>query len=270
MEQTRLRKISGRDLQIRIDEETLQRVDGLKKAFKVPKLVTYSDINNPDAEMYTKIKVKKASQLGMIEQVKHINQTTTLAWMEENIQADNLDLEVDGIMLQLPLPSQLRPQTSYLIDLIDTVKDVDGLSDNSPFLPATARGVLFILEYQKLLGSHLNYRIVGGIRGKIGQAIVKMLSKKGEDVLGVSKDDPALLEKTKVADVLISSTGVLGIIKPEMLKVGAVAVDVGLGDFDPKCYSRTSAYTPRFGGTGPMTVSALMRNLVEAVEMKLP
>ncbi len=264
------KKINGRALQIKIDAVTLQRVDNLKQIFRSPKLVTYCDINNPSAELYTNMKVKKASELGITEQIKHINQSTTLAWMEENITTDNQDLDIDGIMMQLPLPKQLRDQTDYLISLIDEAKDVDGLSDKSPFLPATVLGVMLILEDQKLLGQKLNYQVVGGVRGKIGQVLVRVLSEKGEMVGGISKDDPDLPKKARQADVLISSTGVPGIIKPEMIKPGIVAVDVGLGDLDPECYPKTSAYTPKFGGTGPMTVSALMQNVVWAVEMKLP
>lgn len=163
------------------------------------------------------------------------------------------DEAVDGIMIQMPFTG-----SEELIPLIDPKKDVDGLRDDSPYIPAAVRAVKEVLSASQ---EHLLQKrmVVVGSRGEVGRKLMKSFPGSA----GIDKNDN--FEILEDADVVISATGQAGLIKPEMVKEGVIAIDVGYpkGDFDPKVAEKASFFTPVPGGVGPVTVVCLFMNLLE-------
>lgn len=124
---------------------------------------------------------------------------------------------------------------------------------------------IFELENLKLKIENLTFGVVGS-EGEVGEPLVEQLSmKNAKKVLRLDKKNPECnLEDLKQADVVISCTGVSGLINADMIKEGSVLIDVGLGDFESSTYKKAKLYTPKFGGVGPMTVISLMENILEA------
>jgi methylenetetrahydrofolate dehydrogenase (NADP+)/methenyltetrahydrofolate cyclohydrolase len=173
----------------------------------------------------------------------------------------NRDKTIHGMMIQLPLPGKLREKTEDILQHIPASRDVDGLRESSPFVPATARAVLSILDEAK---KHVkvgpdDYVVVVGANGMVGKSVVSELTKAGFEV-------GSELSEAKNAKVLISATGSPGIIGPEHVKKGAIVIDVGSprGDVAHKVYKKAGFITPVPGGVGPVTVVSLLENLVEA------
>lgn len=213
-------------------------------AHKNTKLMVVLDPNNASGSKYVELKGKMAQRLGIGFEV----------FEQPQIEKWNKDPQVGGIMIQMPYPN-----SNDLIKQIDPKKDVDGLREDSPFVPATVRAVLEILKAAKGRGEV----VVVGDKGVVGRSLVKVLSTQ-YSVLGMDKADfdPGKLKK---ADVIISATGQAGLIKPEMVKEQVVAIDVGYpkGDFDPSTALRASFFTPVPGGVGPVTVVCLFENLLK-------
>jgi methylenetetrahydrofolate dehydrogenase (NADP+)/methenyltetrahydrofolate cyclohydrolase len=206
----------------------------------------------------------------------------------------NTDREVKGIMVQLPLPKQLRDQTREILDLIDPNKDVDCLTaknlerlekGNPKFYPATVKAILSIL------GEQLNKKLLFGeghgvLKGKncvvvgasdlVGKPTVVVLKNLGASVIicdeFTSKNEVVLA--CQGADILVSATGVGHLIKREMVKPGVIVIDVGIsrdengkliGDVDFEEVSKVASYvSPVPGGVGPRTVESLLENFLQA------
>ena len=233
----------GRRFADKIAEEL--RVEVAKLSRK-PKLVTIVDQDNPASVAYTKLKAEMAKRLGIEFEINDL---------KSKIKNLSLDNTVDGVLLQLPYPN-----SDELIRLIDPKKDVDGLRGDSPYKPAVVRAVLEILK-----NSPRGEVVVVGSKGFVGSRLMKEIP----GAMGMDKGDFDLLALLK-ADVIISATGRVGLIKPEMVKDGVVAIDVGYpkGDFDPSTALRASFFTPVPGGVGPVTVVMLFKNLVDAVSFE--
>ena len=163
----------------------------------------------------------------------------------------------------MPLPEGLKNKTHDIIHHIPAGRDIDGLRDNSPFVPATTRAVLSILGESKkhVAISPDDYVVVIGAKGMVGGSLVSELTKFGYEV-GTE------LSEAKNAKIIISATGSPGIIKAEHVKKGAVVIDVGSphGDVVHDVHEKAGFVTPVPGGVGPVTVVSLLENLVEAAE----
>lgn len=213
---------------------------------KEAKLVVLLDPANESGARYVDQKKKFGERIGV--EVEVVNN-----WKD-------VDMEADGIMIQLPFPN-----SKFLIDLIDLKKDVDGLREDSPYKPATVRAVLEILKEAGSFTSVQDDRVVViGSKGEVGRRLVNELRIMNYELWEMDKDDFDV-EKIKLVGVVISCTGVAGLIKPEMVKEGVVCIDVGYpkGDFDPAVAAKASFFTPVPGGVGPVTVAMLFKNLLE-------
>lgn len=234
----------GRGYAKEIEEQLIDEVKSfVEKHGRRPKLVTVMDSNNLSSVAYTKVKEKFAERIGVEFEV----------FEEPEIEKWNKDKTVDGIMIQLPYPN-----SQFLIDIIDINKDVDGLREDSLFLPAT---VCAVVEIVKVAGvKEADKIVVVGNRGEVGKRLEKVLRANGMDKEDF--DSSALLG----AHVAISCTGVAGLIKSDMVREGVVAIDVGYpkGDFDPGVAEKASFFTPVPGGVGPVTVAMLFKNLINA------
>jgi len=231
--------------------------------------VTLVAVVNPDSVAgmaYTNLKAKRAAEIGIrVEKVLAKDADEARAAV---IRA-NEDPTVDGVLVQLPV-SESRVSDIDICRLIASEKDVDGLTATSPFIPATARAVVAILAQAHAQAGHVGKRlVVVGSRGMIGSQIYAALPQ-GWEKTGMDKDD---FEEKIVAqaDVIVSVTGVPGLITAGMVKEGAVVVDVGFPQGDvvfEEVVKKAAFITPVPGGVGPVTIAMLLANLVEAARLK--
>ncbi len=235
---------------------------------KTPHIVSILVGDDPASIMYTNMKQKKAKDVGIDFRPLKLPAQTTLKRLEKEIERLNMDKNVDGIMIQLPLPEKhfSKSLTPKIIQKIDSQKDIDGLTGRGKFIQATVKAVATILSSENELGKNKKIVVVGGARGMVGVGLVHELIRMGEDVEGISKSDPQLRNKTNRADILISATGVKNIITADLVKKGAVVIDISY-DVDFESVSKkASKITPVPGGVGPMTVICLMENIVSKWE----
>ena len=235
--------------------------DEVIKLDRKPKLVAIVDPTNVAGVKYYQLKAKMAQKLGVEFTIYTSPQPSPKlgegdpAKLEGEVLRLNVDPTINGIVIQLPFPNSRE-----LIDLIDPRKDVDGLREDSPFQPAVVRAVTEILgDSFKESPFKAERRLLVGSRGFVGSRLVRELNCQGLDI----GDD---LNKLKDADVIISCTGQPGLIKPDMVKNGFVAIDVGYpeAEFTPAALAKASFYTPVPGGVGPVTVVMLFANLLES------
>ena len=257
-------------------EQLSKKVAELKKNGITPKLETIVDEATPAGMLYTKIKQKAASEIGVVVDIYPIarqkrDKQTIIAGL---IRSINLDPSVHGIMVQLPLSTTVKRYTRSILSVLDPKKDVDGHLENSSYLPATVSAVLEILELArhevKLPKNNSDIKVVVlGSKGVVGKSLTKKLYEMDFDIKGIDKTD----KKRKVtfydADVVISATGKENLVTEDKVKDGVVVIDVGSpkGDVDFRKVSKKASFiTPVPGGVGPVTIACLLENLVKAAE----
>lgn len=254
---------NGREYAYELEQRVKARIAELKKKPKVVSILVGKD---PDSILYTNLKQKKAHELGIDFEIVRFPEDISYDAVATKIKEFNHDPSIVGIMIQLPsLPG--------LVELLNPEKDIDGLTGRGFFLQATVRGILSVLESENIdiRGKSI---VVVGAEGMIGSSLITVLEEKGAKVLGVDKEVGGELGNyTLAADILISATGQPNLIKGDMVKSGAVVVDVGSprGDVDFDSVSGVASFiTPVPGGIGPMTVISLMENIADAAERQSP
>lgn len=248
----------GRAFAAKKEERLKNVVLGLKSKGITPRLASVLVGDDPASNLYVSLKKKVAQRVGIELEV--------IGFASE-IERLNKDESVHGIMVQMPLPEELRGKTQEIINSISPNKDVDGLRNNSKFLHPTSKAVIDILkEAERELKITPKSVCVVGATGMVGTPLVKELKKEGYEVIECNSDTEGLSDKTLSADVLISTTGIAGIITGEMVKEGAVVIDVGspVGDVNPNVSEKATFITPVPGGVGPVTISCLLENLIQA------
>ena len=194
----------------------------------------------------------------------------------------NLDDEVDGILVQLPLPGQIDAET--VLSAVDPMKDVDGFhpvnagrlyAGHPTFVPATPLGIMALLEEHgvELEGARA---VVVGRSTIVGKPIAHLLLAANATVTICHSRTRDLGDETRAADVLVVAIGKPGLVTADMVKTGAAVVDVGitrtdaglLGDVAPEVAERAGFLTPVPGGVGPMTIAMLLRNTVKAARYR--
>ncbi len=232
------------------ETELRNKVLRLRNAGIIPKLAIILNEDDPASKIYVGLKIKTAARLGI---------ETVLSSDPDDIQRFNNDRSIHGILVQLPITGDLK-----ILDSIDLQKDVDGLRENSLYLPATVRAIVAILQKVQV-NSDSSIAIIG-VKGMVGKKLYKVLSIKYKGITGYDVGDS--LEGLRNADVIICATGKAGLIKVNMVKNGVVLIDVGAPkpEINPSTSLRASFVTPVPGGVGPVTVVSLMENLVEAAE----
>lgn len=249
--------------------------DKLNNLIKRPLVVSILIGSDPNSLLYTQMKQKKAEQFNIDFLPIKFSEDTPFETVAQKIVALNKTDEVKGIMIQLPIPKTFLGKYSKwdLINRIDPKKDIDGLVEGSPFMSATVKGVIKILDHAIPSASEgsvyqdLTFGVVGS-KGEVGNPLIKELEKRGaREIIKIDKkNSESHLADLVKADIVISCTGVQGLINSEMVKDEVILIDVGLGDFDPEVYTKARMYTPKYGGVGPMTILALMENILEAVQ----
>ncbi|HET8992079.1 MAG TPA: bifunctional 5,10-methylenetetrahydrofolate dehydrogenase/5,10-methenyltetrahydrofolate cyclohydrolase [Candidatus Saccharimonadales bacterium] len=265
-----MKLLNGSELAGYIKERQAQQVRRLRQAFNIePKLAIVVTGENPAAEIYMKVKKRYGSDILINVDIHRVSQ----AEIPSLIGQLNDDETVQGIILQLPLED--KSKTDELVKLIDPSKDVDGLNPVSDFDPATPMAILWLLSGYNidLLGKSV--LLVG--QGKlVGAPLKRILNDSEIEVSVADRSTKDLKEATLNADVVITATGVAGLIKSDMIKPGAIVIDAGVtseesntrGDVAREVYDERDdlTITPIRGGVGPLTVCALFENLIQACQ----
>jgi len=257
------------------DQVLLTLKNKIAKLSKKPKLAVILVGEDPASIRYVNQKQKAAEEIGALFELVKFTKSASQKDLEEKIEQLNNDKTVSGILVQLPLPKALDTKT--ILAKINPSKDVDGLTENSPFQPATPLGVMEILRAYKVKITGKNAVVIGQSR-LVGEPLSKMLEEEKANVVRVDIKtpppiDPLIIQK----DIVISAVGKPGLVRAEMIKEGAVVIDVGttidpqtgklLGDVDfENVAKKASLITPVPGGVGPVTVAMLLSNLFKAAK----
>jgi methylenetetrahydrofolate dehydrogenase (NADP+)/methenyltetrahydrofolate cyclohydrolase len=273
------RILSGREAADRILDALKPKVALLK-----PKLVIIQVGNDPASDAYVKQKLKAAASIGMQAEHKQFPEDCGKPELFTAVRSCNNDPTVSGIIVQVPLPEHLQASVPEIQKTIDPAKDVDGFhpnnlkklldGDTNGFFPATPAGVLLLLDDAgvELAGKHA---VVIGRSNTVGKPLAQLLTSRGMTVEVVHRQTPNPHEVIRKADVLCSAAGQPKMVTADMVKPGAVVIDIGLtrvegkllGDVDFVAVKEVaSAITPVPGGVGPMTVASLLKNCVMAAE----
>lgn len=264
-----MRLLNGNELAGFIKERQAKQVRALRQAQGVqPKLaIVVTDLDNKVIDLYTRLKQQYGKDILVDVDVHRVEQKT----VRELLNKLSKDSGVHAIIVQLPLDDP--SETDEIVNLVDPAKDVDGLVPGSRFEPATPMAILWLLSGYNVNLAGKQVVLVG--RGKlVGAPLEKMLIASGVTPVIVEKQTSDPDAKILKADVVISATGVAGLIKPQVLKEGAVVVDAGVaseggktvGDIAPEVYKERDdlVITPAKGGVGPLTVCALFENVIRA------
>lgn len=248
-------------------------------------LVTVVVGNDPRSRLYINLKLKKAHQTGMDSRLVELPETVSQTELEKTVTDLSNDTDVNGILLQLPLPRGMDAQK--VIECIAAEKDVDGLTQknmgallrNDPGLvPCTPLGVMRILEHYKIETAGRRAVIIGR-SFLVGLPQFVLLSRRGVDatVTLCHSATRELAEQCRQADIVVAAAGSPAMVKADYIKAGAVVIDVGVSqvgekvmgdvDYEPVCQV-ASAVTPMPGGTGPVTVACLIENTWTAAQMQ--
>ncbi len=297
--------LDGAAIAAAIKQEVAEEVKLLAAQGIRPGLAAVLVGHDPASEIYVRSKVQTCAELGLYSDLIKPPDTVTTEDMLDLVRALNDRDDIDGILIQLPLPKQVDAKS--LLDAVSPDKDVDGfhpvnagrLQAGRPALaPCTPAGVIEILKRSgvPIAGQHA---VVVGRSDTVGKPAALMLLHQNATVTichSKTRDLPAI---TRQADILVAAIGRPGFISAEMVKPGATIIDVGInrinsreefdrffagnakreatfakrgstivGDVDPKAFELAGAYTPVPGGVGLLTIAMLMANTVRAAKMR--
>lgn len=261
-----MKSLNGRDLASFIKERQAHQVASLEIK---PKLLIIRDSNNPVITKYVNLKIKYGEDIGVDVEDYLAKNSESIA---TKIKEANEDPAISGIILQLPILE--KEKTDELCNLIAPTKDVDGLGIKAKYDSATATAILWLLAGYDIKLENKKIAIVG--RGKlVGAPLYKIFTASNYDVTLFHRGDD--LTKLKQFDIIISATGVPGLISSDFISPGATLIDAGTasedgvikGDFTPELYTRKdlAAITPVVGGVGPLTITCLFDHLLQAASV---
>ena len=273
--------IDGKALAGEVEAETLERAKKLANKAIVPGLATVLVGENPASQMYIRLKHSACSRAGIRSENVLLPESSTEEEIIAKIQELNLREDINGILLQLPLPGGLNPQRAMMSILPE--KDVDGFHPRNMgalllgaerLVPCTPLGIIYALERldKKLEGAEV---VIIGHSNVVGKPLAAMMLNRNATVQVCHVFTCDLAEHTRDADILVVAAGVPGLIKKEMVRPGAYIFDVGInrvgdktvGDVDYEAvYQIAGAITPVPGGVGPLTVAMLLRQTLNATE----
>lgn len=286
--------IDGRAIAEQIHTETAQRVAALKARGIQPGLIFVRVGEDPASKVYVGMKERTSVRLGIASETRVLPESTTEAELLQLIHKLNADSKVHGILVQAPLPRHISETKIY--STVSPAKDVDGfhpenvgklmLGDKTGFLPCTPAGVheLLIRSGVKMDGAEVVVLGRGNIVGKPMAAILIQKDKHANATVTVCHSKTRdIAAHCRRADIIVAALGVAEFLKADMVKPGAVVIDVGVnrisdpaakggsrlvGDVDFAAVQPIAGkITPNPGGVGPMTIAMLMQNTVRAAEM---
>jgi methylenetetrahydrofolate dehydrogenase (NADP+)/methenyltetrahydrofolate cyclohydrolase len=270
--------MDGKGLAERIRAEVAEEVKELGEVGLTTILVG----DDPASETYIKRKQDAAKEVGILARDYRLAETTSEQELLELVDQLNRDDAVDGILVQLPLPSHVDEQR--VIEAVDPAKDVDGFHPinagrlflgQQGLVAATPTGIIRLLEEYEvpLEGARA---VVVGRSTIVGKPVALLLLSRHATVTICHSRTTDLAAVTREADVLVVAVGHANLISPDMVKEGATVIDVGMnrtpeglrGDVDPSVVDRAGLLTPVPGGVGPMTIASLLRNTVRAARRR--
>jgi methylenetetrahydrofolate dehydrogenase (NADP+)/methenyltetrahydrofolate cyclohydrolase len=286
--------IDGKSIAADIQEEVKTAVEAMQaKHNYVPGLATVLVGENPASATYVRMKQKRCAEVGIRSMGHNLPGDISQEDLEELVGDLNADPEVNGILVQLPLPSHLDEEA--VLSSIDLGKDIDGfhpvnigrlaMKGRDPlFIPCTPYGIMVLLEKSgvKISGSEA---VVLGRSNIVGLPAAMLLQKANATVTICHSRTKDLAVHTREADILVAAIGRAEMVTGDMIKPGAVVIDVGtnqkedptkkrgyrlVGDVDYESAKEVAgAITPVPGGVGPMTIAMLLKNTLRAAEMAL-
>ncbi|WP_321396987.1 bifunctional methylenetetrahydrofolate dehydrogenase/methenyltetrahydrofolate cyclohydrolase FolD [Emcibacter sp.] len=274
--------IDGRKVAATIRDDCKARVENLQRTGVTPGLAVILVGEDPASAVYVRNKIKACEAVGIKSFSYHHDVNITTDELVALIEKLNVDPEVHGILVQLPLPKHIDMER--VLETISVDKDVDGFHlynvgglvvGKMVFSPCTPYGVMKMLESENIPVEGQNVVIVGA-SNIVGKPMALMLMSNDATVAICHAKTRDLAQFTILADILIVAAGVPNLILPQMVKTGAVVIDVGInrlpdgslrGDVDFEGVSKKASYiTPVPGGVGPMTVTMLLVNTIESAE----
>lgn len=274
--------LDGKQVSRELEQQLKEKVKNLTKKYKrPPRLVVVLVGENQASLAYVKSKEKASKRVGIDGSTLRLGESITEEALLKTIDQLNKDKTVDGMIVQLPLPRHIDEHK--ILNAVDSKKDVDGLSllnagklsnRQKALLPATPKGIMMLLDYYKIpiKGKHA---VVVGASNLVGAPMARLLLHANATITVCHIHTKDLAHHTKQADILVVATGVINLINGDMIKEGAVVIDVGINRLDGKivgdvdfesCLDKASYITPVPGGVGPMTINALLHNVIEAFE----
>lgn len=287
--------LDGKKVAQEIHEEVKNELLQLPINSRRPCLAAVLTTTHPASQAYVNRKIKACQEVGIESQVFHLTPSTT-AELLQFIDVLNHDPAIDGILIQLPLPPKIK--LLEVLNAIDPAKDVDGfhplnagkvlLQDPTAFYPCTPLGIKVLLEksHIEVRGKHV---VILGRSNIVGKPLATLLMQDAPGcnatVTVLHSHSHHLKEIARLADILVSAIGKPHYVGPEMVKEGAVVIDVGInrvddqaskngykivGDVDFEAVkSKCLAITPVPGGIGPMTIAMLLKNTLKSYLLKL-
>ena len=302
------RVLDGIAIAAEIKSELVSRVAEAKQRGYTPGLAVILVGENPASQLYVNSKVKTCAELGIYSEMHTPHESVTTDQLLDLVQSLNERNEIDGILIQLPLPAHV--DTELLLEAVIPEKDVDGfhpinagrLLSGAPsekvLAPCTPAGIMEMLRRSDIPISGQRAVVIGR-SNIVGKPIAAMLLNASATVTICHSRTRNLPEIVREADIVVAAIGRPGFVTPDMVRPGAVLVDVGInritdpaefnrffannpkrqetfakrgstvvGDIDPAAFATSAAYTPVPGGVGALTIAMLMSNTVKAAAMR--
>lgn len=277
-------RIDGKEVSASVRENITETVATLKAKGTTPGLAVIIVGNDPASRVYVNNKKKGCEQTGMNSYEYAMPEDTTTQELIELIEKLNKDDNVDGILCQLPVPKQIDEEK--VLNAISPEKDVDAfhpvncgkvMTGDYTFAPCTPAGMVEMLQYYNIpiTGKHC---VIIGRSNIVGKPMAMLMLKNNATVTVCHSKTADLSAITKQADILVAAVGIPKFVKADMVKEGAVVLDVGINrmengklcgdvDFD-EVAEKTSFITPVPGGVGPMTITMLLKNTLASAQKR--
>ena len=276
-------RMDGKALSAKVRSSILAETEELKKKGLTPGLAVIIVGNDPASEIYVRNKEKACAECGFYSEKYALPAETSQEELLGLIGQLNQSPQISGILCQLPVPGHISEEA--VINAIDPKKDVDAfhpvnvgkiMVGNFDFVPCTPAGVMELIdEYQ--IDPKGKECVVVGRSNIVGKPMAMLLLHRHGTVTMCHSRTQHLDEVCRRADILVAAVGKAGFITPDMVKDGAVVIDVGInrnaegkvcGDVDPAVMEKASYMTPVPGGAGPMTITMLMKNTLKAAKIQ--
>ena len=282
--------IDGKKVASEIKNEITQKISySISKGNRVPSIKIILVGDHGPSKIYVNAKLKACESVGIDAELISLNDNINQDELSEIIKKLNSDQNLDGFIVQLPLPDQISVQK--IIELIDPSKDIDGFTNDNigsitskkkKLMPATGLGVMTLIERYNIDIDSKKCVVLGASRN-VGGAIAQMLVEREDATVIVCNSKTKNLKSLTIdADLIVSAVGIPNLVTSDMVKNGVAIIDVGISrvkdptkksgykivgdvDFD-NVSKKASLITPVPGGVGPMTIAMLVENTIEAAE----
>lgn len=272
--------IDGKACALKLETQIKERITQIVlQGRRCPKLVVVLVGDDAASQSYVGGKEKACQRVGLLSEVIRLSQDASTQDVLKVVNTLNQSVDVDGILVQLPMPAQIDAET--IIQAIDPHKDVDGLhpvnvaklyAKQKGFVPCTPKGIMTLLKETQIEVSGLNAVVIGR-SALVGRPIAQLLLNQNATVTVCHSKTRDIAQYTRQADLIVVAMGKARFLKPEHLHKAPVVIDVGINRIDGKLVGDCDyeaikdlcdAITPVPGGVGPMTIASLLENTLEA------